>query len=597
MKKSNFLAALVLLLCISSYTYAQATFTLGGDGSTTDKIKMTVNRGGNFQVRYNNQNQIFAPSSDSPGADNNVPGTLQGIVLSIGNKYWHFGSLGSYYSDEGVIAGFTNGGEAMSSSDITHTASKTGTSGGLETFTMVHTITHNAKQYIFTVKYEYMGSGTEVKSTYTVQAPAGNTEVIKMAHAWDSYLTGGDSGPGSYVGPRGDPGETVSVTKGCDSYQGFQYVSGTTWSGHYSALYSAFTASLANDMNFGSTSTDGIVDADPSTDNGVGISIDFGTPAGTTVESVNKLIFAPNKTAPTLASPATANNNCSSATPNVVTEADAKAIITSGTSTVKFYTSATPAAGNEVTFPITANTTIYAANTLGSCIFDVSAPITVEIVQCCQAGSAAPTLSATTLATDCASGNKANLSTITASNLPSGATLTWHTASPATDANKIANVTSLSAGTYHAAFYDATNTCYNSGGTSTITVTESSCSEGTINCDGVVLVKPTNGTANQYTLLVPINVTVAGCFSITNVTGAGMSLPSNITTVCTDKTGSQQLSIPLNYDGTTALSNASVSFTIGTTACSLQLNAATNKKAVVEVWTNECMETCGPTLQ
>lgn len=597
MKKSNFLAALVLLLCISSYTYAQGTFTLGGDGNTTDNIKMTVNRGGNFQVRYNNQNQIYESTVDSPGAGSRVPGTIQGIVLSIGNKYYSFGSLGNnYYDGSSAIPGYTWVADGMDYGGVANTASKTGISGGLETFTMVHTITHNAMQYIFTVKYEYIGSGTEVKSTYTVQAPAGNTEVIKMAHAWDTYLGGGDSGPGSYVGPRGDPGETVSVTKGCDSYQGFQYVSGTTWSGHYSALYTNLNTALANDMNFGSSNTDGIVNTS-NVDNGVGISIDFGTPAGTTVESVNKLIFAPNRTAPTLASPATVNNNCSSATPNVVTEADAKSIITSGTSTVKFYTSATPAAGNEVTFPITANTTIYAANTLGSCIFDVSAPITVEIVQCCQAGSAAPTLSATTLATDCASGNKANLSTITASNLPSGATLTWHTASPATDANKIANVTSLSAGTYHAAFYDATNTCYNSGGTSTITVTESSCSEGTINCDGVVLVKPTNGTANQYTLLVPINVTVAGCFSITNVTGAGMSLPSNITTVCTDKTGSQQLSIPLNYDGTTALSNTSVSFTIGITACSLQLNTATNKKAVVEVWTNECMETCGPTLQ
>lgn len=57
----------------------------------------------------------------------------------------------------------------------------------------------------------------------------------------------------------------------------------------------------------------------------------------------------------------------------------------------------------------------------------------------------------------------ANISGLTASNKlsPATVTLTWHTASPATTANKISNVTALSGTTkYFAAFFDSVNGCY-----------------------------------------------------------------------------------------------------------------------------------------
>jgi hypothetical protein len=66
-----------------------------------------------------------------------------------------------------------------------------------------------------------------------------------------------------------------------------------------------------------------------------------------------------------------------------------------------------------------------------------------------------------------------DLTTITASNTPVNTTLTWHTATPATDANKIAagDLATRPAGTYFAAFFDATNNCYSGTGSATTSVT------------------------------------------------------------------------------------------------------------------------------
>lgn len=77
------------------------------------------------------------------------------------------------------------------------------------------------------------------------------------------------------------------------------------------------------------------------------------------------------------------------------------------------------------------------------------------------------------LSADCTSGT-ANLSGITANNTPSGTSLTWHSGSTATTANKISSVSALSPGTYYAAFFDATYNCYSSS-TFSVTITAALC--------------------------------------------------------------------------------------------------------------------------
>jgi hypothetical protein len=94
----------------------------------------------------------------------------------------------------------------------------------------------------------------------------------------------------------------------------------------------------------------------------------------------------------------------------------------------------------------------------------------------CVAGAAAPNLSATSISNVCPA-TTVNLTSITASNTPANTTLTWHSGTPATTANKITG-TAVAAGTYYAAFFDATNNCYSGtsgSATTAVTVTITIC--------------------------------------------------------------------------------------------------------------------------
>jgi len=104
---------------------------------------------------------------------------------------------------------------------------------------------------------------------------------------------------------------------------------------------------------------------------------------------------------------------------------------------------------------------------VGGCTV-ISNTVTITV---CSAGTVAPAVIKGTNANyyntlgyviPCGSA-KANLTGIAASNKPTPATvtLTWHSASPATNANKIANISALTGTTkYYAAFFDSVNACY-----------------------------------------------------------------------------------------------------------------------------------------
>jgi hypothetical protein len=214
----------------------------------------------------------------------------------------------------------------------------------------------------------------------------------------------------------------------------------------------------------------------------------------------------------------------------------------------------------------------------------------------CNAGTVAPTLSATSKANICPA-ITVDLSTITASNTPSlgGVTLTWHSGTPATTANKLSSVTALAAGMYYAAFYDATNDCYSSVTTS-LTATVSPCVGGTIDCAKTqIYPAPVFGVASQQGLIVTVNVTGAGCFTPLTISGSGMSIANGITEVCTNITGIQIFHIPVKYDGTTIL--GTMNFTIGTTgSCTADLTL-NPKKEICDIWTLDCVPTLGPALK
>lgn len=83
--------------------------------------------------------------------------------------------------------------------------------------------------------------------------------------------------------------------------------------------------------------------------------------------------------------------------------------------------------------------------------------VTITPLNPCLAGNNPPTLSATSA---CLTSATYDLTGITASNAPASTSLTWHSATPATNANTLANANAVTVGTYYAAFYDAVNDCY-----------------------------------------------------------------------------------------------------------------------------------------
>ncbi len=141
-----------------------------------------------------------------------------------------------------------------------------------------------------------------------------------------------------------------------------------------------------------------------------------------------------------------------------------------GSSTHFFPLSKTPATGlvlsqsnvaTTLTNCATATLASFGCNTFN---ITIEGPgISTRVVSCsyaiCNAGTAAPSLSATTKSNSCPA-TTADLSTITASNTPIGAVLEWHTATPVTAANKVALPNIVTAGNYYAVFYDAINNCY-----------------------------------------------------------------------------------------------------------------------------------------
>jgi hypothetical protein len=114
---------------------------------------------------------------------------------------------------------------------------------------------------------------------------------------------------------------------------------------------------------------------------------------------------------------------------------------------------------------------------------------------------------------------------------------------------------------------------------------------GVIDCSKTQLYPaPVVGVSGQKVLYVTVNVSTSGCFGPLSVSGSGFSVANGVTQVCTATTGIQQLSVPVYYNGS---SLGTMNFTVGASgSCSADLTS-TPKKAVVDMWTIECLPTQG----
>ncbi|MFN3489792.1 MAG: hypothetical protein ACK4YV_11695, partial [Emticicia sp.] len=425
--------------------------------NATNGLELYMTAAGNIQIRKDNFYQIYISPLTSSSTPYQTPG-LHGLCLSVGNTSFKSGTI--------VPTGMTDGGflEVVST---TCPADLEAAGSGSYKNVIVLKATVGGLDYFLTLTYAYVSFNKFINIDYKVTIPAGNTSPVRLSHGFDTYLNGGDAGPGFINGTA--PYYIMGVTK-AGGYEAFNYVSGLPWSGYYSAVYNGVFTDLGTDNTFNNT-----IDPSPDTDNGIGISMDFGSTAGI-YSSNSNLIFECNapSTAPVL-SATSAANTCPVASVNL------NALVSS-----------TVPAGVELLWRKVGDNTVVATPTTltesgqyyvvfkdmaTGCSSPVSTNVTVTITPCCNAGTTAPTLSATTKANTCPA-TTVDLTTITASNNPANTTLTWHTGTPATATNKITG-TAVLAGTYYAAIFDGTNLCYSPTTTVTASVT-GCCNVGTI---------------------------------------------------------------------------------------------------------------------
>ncbi len=143
-------------------------------------------------------------------------------------------------------------------------------------------------------------------------------------------------------------------------------------------------------------------------------------------------------------------------------------------------------AWGDVTYTIPAGTTSFSQlNITGAT--DNGVYVNIDVVKITRAAcytcdiNVAPVLSAPTVSNVCPA-NTFNLNSITASNTPAGAELTWHTGTPATNANRIASPGTASGFRFYAAFHSIANNCYSGVNGAATTVVNT---DGDSDCDGI----------------------------------------------------------------------------------------------------------------
>ena len=124
--------------------------------------------------------------------------------------------------------------------------------------------------------------------SYTVDIPAGNTGTVKLFTPYDTYLGGSDAGPGYF---KAGPPPEVGVA-GTDAVEAIRYVSGPAWAGYASENFNNIVfGGNGYGPSFGTNYTN-VINADPATDNGIGVNWSLGSTPGSTPPMTYLFMFA-----------------------------------------------------------------------------------------------------------------------------------------------------------------------------------------------------------------------------------------------------------------------------------------------------------------
>ncbi|MEG1230532.1 MAG: hypothetical protein RSD71_17725, partial [Flavobacterium sp.] len=216
--------------------FGQTVINTPGGTNSNDGIRLNISGAGNMQIIRKNTGQIYTPSNSllvGTTKPFDVPGSTHGLALSIGRDIFKSGTL----SPTGSV-----GDKNLVPLTSTQQSLIESTPGHFEN-TIKMKAEKNGLTYFLDVKYTYNYPDPSITIDYKVTIPPGNTDKVQLAHGWDTYLSGGDSGPGFVRGTA--PNYVMGVFKqASSSYEAFQYKSGVAWSGYFSADYKLLVSNL-----------------------------------------------------------------------------------------------------------------------------------------------------------------------------------------------------------------------------------------------------------------------------------------------------------------------------------------------------------------
>lgn len=274
----TFLSALISMvigagLLVAGATSAQAAddlVTLNSAGGTTASDGIRVGyQSGRFQVWRNGSRQIYPPWADPASTGYQI---AVAIIDTDGS-----GDPIAESSKE-----FSNvcyaGPISCSSFDTIDTVGSSSTGSG--SFTSTLSGDYEGKTYSVQLDVNYTAPQQFFTQKFTVTVPDGNTKLVRLYTALDSYLEGGDEGPGFYSASPAQVGVEKNVI------QTFQHVAGSAWEGYYSGNYNIGLSLARSGLPFDNT-----IDTDPETDNGYGVNWNFGNTAGAKQPVTNFFAF------------------------------------------------------------------------------------------------------------------------------------------------------------------------------------------------------------------------------------------------------------------------------------------------------------------
>ena len=248
---------------------ADSNITLNSSGGNAPGKGIKINyESGKFQINRDGSGQIYSPRSPAKSTFSQI--SLAVLDLDGGGN--------TKPATSKVFSSRCSGGAVSCSAFTVNTTGSSSTGSG--SFSSELTGSFDGKTYKVQLDASYIYPNDYLTQSFTVTIPDGNTKTVRLYNGYDTYLEGGDNGPGFY---NANP-QQVGVKK--QAIEAIQHAGGPAWESYFSGSYGTalsqpFTGKPYNNQ----------INTNPATDNGIAVNWNFGSTPGQQAKATNFFVF------------------------------------------------------------------------------------------------------------------------------------------------------------------------------------------------------------------------------------------------------------------------------------------------------------------